>query len=94
MDPNLVANTKNQLDAKKQALESYDSKVSALSIQIQAIQNEKLLKLEQARNKITQSLFKIKSDSIDLIAVKTQLKIASELRSKCHQSGVRMTLKK
>lgn len=77
MDPNLVENTKNQLEAKKQALESYDSKVSALSIQIQAIQNEKQLKLEQARNKVTQSLFKIKSDSIDLIAVKTQLKIAN-----------------
>jgi multidrug resistance efflux pump len=77
MDPNLVENTKNQMEAKKQALESYDSKVSTLSSQIQAIQNEKQLKLEQARNKVTQSLFKIKSDSIDLIAVKTQLKIAN-----------------
>jgi len=77
MDPNLVENTKNQMEAKKQALESYDSKVSTLSSQIQAIQNEKQLKLEQAKNKVTQSLFKIKSDSIDLIAVKTQLKIAN-----------------
>lgn len=77
MDPNLVANTKKQLNAKKQSLESYGSKVTALSGQIQSIDNEKRLKLEQAQNKIKQSLLKIKSDSMDLVAVKTQLKIAT-----------------
>nr|WP_315174362.1 biotin/lipoyl-binding protein [uncultured Flavobacterium sp.] len=77
MDPNLVANTKNQVNAKKQALQSYGSKVTTLSSQIQNIQNERKLKLEQAQNKIKQGIFKIKSDSIDLEAVKTQLKIAN-----------------
>jgi multidrug resistance efflux pump len=77
MDPNLVANTKNQVNAKKQSLQSYGSKVNTLSTQIQSIQNEKKLKLEQAQNKIKQSLLKIKSDSMDLLAVKTQLKIAN-----------------
>lgn len=77
MDPNLVENTKNQMTAKKQSLESYGSKVNVLSNQIQAIEREKTLKLEQAQNKIKQSLLKIKSDSIDLVAVKTQLKIAN-----------------
>ncbi|MET3023902.1 HlyD family secretion protein [Flavobacterium psychrophilum] len=76
-DPNLVRNTKNQVEAKKMALESYDEKVSSLGSQINAIENEKKLKLEQAKNKIKQSLLKIKSDSIDLEAVKTQLKIAN-----------------
>ena len=77
MDPNLVQNTKNQVLAKKHALESYSSKVTTLSSQIQAIENERRLKLEQAQNKIKQGLLKIKSDSIDLEAVKTQLKIAN-----------------
>lgn len=77
MDPNLVKNTKNQVDAKKQSLQSYDSKVSTLATQIQSIENEKKLKLEQAKNKIKQSLLKIKSDSIDLVTVKTQIKIAN-----------------
>ena len=77
MDPNLVENTKNQMNAKKQSLQSYGSKVNTLSGQIQAIETEKMLKLEQAKNKIKQSLLKIKSDSIDLVAVKTQLKIAN-----------------
>ena len=77
MDPNLVQNTKNQMDAKKQSQQSYGSKVTTLTGQIKAIENEKVLKLEQARNKIKQSVLKIKSDSIDLVAVKTQLKIAT-----------------
>ena len=77
MDPNLVENTKNQMNAKKQSLQSYGSKVNTLSSQIQAIETEKTLKLEQAQNKIKQSLLKIKSDSMDLVAVKTQLKIAN-----------------
>ncbi|MEO7978745.1 biotin/lipoyl-binding protein [Flavobacterium sp.] len=77
MDPNLVANTKNQVDAKKNSLESYDDKVNTLSTQIQSIENEKILKLEQARNKVKQSVLKIKSDSMDLVAAKTQLRIAN-----------------
>lgn len=76
-DPNLVQNTQNQLTAKTSALESYSFKVGALSSQINSIENERKLKTEQALNKIKQSVFKIKSDSIDLVAVKTQLKIAN-----------------
>jgi len=76
-DPNLVQNTKSQVDAKKMAVQSYGGKVTSLSAQINAIENEKLLKLQQAQNKIRQSLLKIKSDSMDLEAVKTQIKIAS-----------------
>jgi multidrug efflux pump subunit AcrA (membrane-fusion protein) len=76
-DPNLVQNTQNQMIAKKLALESYSSKVGVLSTQIQSIENEKKLKKEQANNKIKQAIFKIQSDSIDLVAVKTQLKIAN-----------------
>ena len=77
MDPNLVENTKNQVEAKKNSLESYGEKVNTLSTQIQAIENERRLKLEQAQNKVRQSLLKIKSDSIDLVAAKTQLRIAN-----------------
>ncbi len=75
-DPNLVQNTKSQVDAKKMAVQSYGGKVASLSAQINAIENEKQLKLQQAQNKIRQSLLKVKSDSMDLEAVKTQIKIA------------------
>ena len=75
-DPNLVGNTKNQVEAKKKSVESYGSKVTSLANQIEAIEKERKLKLEQADNKIKQAVLKIKTDSIDLEAVKTQLKIA------------------
>lgn len=77
LDPNLVKNTKDQVEAKSQSLNSYSSKIKTLSKQIQFINNEKNLKLEQAQNKIKQSFLKIKSDSTDLEAIKTQLKIAN-----------------
>lgn len=77
LDPNLVETTKNQVDAKKMSVESYNGKVTSLSSQIQAIENERKLKLQQAKNKIKQSVLKVKSDSMDLVAIKTQVKIAT-----------------
>ncbi len=76
-DPNLVQNTKSQVDAKKMAEQSYGGKVTSLEAQINAIENERVLKLQQAQNKIRQSILKVKSDSMDLEAVKTQIKIAN-----------------
>ncbi len=76
LDPKLIENTKNQVDAKKLSQASYGGKINSLSAQIQAINNEKNLKLQQAKNKIKQAILKIKSDSIDLVAVNTQIKIA------------------
>lgn len=77
LDPNLMENTKNQVDAKKMAQQSYGGKVVSLSSQMAAIENEKKLKLQQAKNKIRQGFLKVKSDSMDLVAVRTQLKIAT-----------------
>ncbi len=76
-DPNLVQNTKSQVDAKKMAGQSYGGKVTSLSAQINAIENERVLKLQQAQNKIRQGVLKVQSDSMDLEAVKTQIKIAN-----------------
>lgn len=76
-DPNLVENTRQQVEAKRNALNSYDSKVDALESQAVALQNELKLKNRQAENKIKQSILKVQSDSIDLEAVKTLLKIAN-----------------
>lgn len=76
-DPNLVQNTKSQVDAKKMSGQSYGGKVTSLAAQISAIENERVLKLQQAQNKIRQGVLKVKSDSMDLEAVKTQIKIAN-----------------
>jgi multidrug resistance efflux pump len=77
LDPNLVENTKNQMNAKVDAVGAYEGKVEALSSQMGAINNERNLKSKQAKNKIKQAILKIKSDSMDLEAIKTQIKIAN-----------------
>ncbi|RNL80740.1 HlyD family efflux transporter periplasmic adaptor subunit [Sinomicrobium pectinilyticum] len=75
-DPDLIANTGDQVRAKEGAVESYTQKVSALTDQIKAIERERELKLKQAQNKLKQSKLKVISDSIDLEAVKIRLNIA------------------
>nr|WP_299486662.1 HlyD family efflux transporter periplasmic adaptor subunit [uncultured Allomuricauda sp.] len=75
-DPNLVARTGKQIEAKSMAVTSYQEKVKALNIQIGALSNESQLKLEQAKNKLIQSKLKVRSDSIDLEAAKTNIAIA------------------
>lgn len=76
LDPNLVKNTGDQVNAKRMALESYGGKVEALETQIGSLQQEQKLKREQAENKLRQAVLKVKSDSMDLEAVRTQLRIA------------------
>jgi hypothetical protein len=40
LDPNLVGNTKDQVDAKKMAVESYGDKVNSLDVQAQSLNAE------------------------------------------------------
>lgn len=75
-DPNLISRTGDQIKSKSMAVNSYQGKVKALNSQIAALTNERVLKLEQARNKLLQSKLKVQSDSIDLEAAKTNIRIA------------------
>lgn len=75
-DDQLTSRTKDQLDVKSKSVDAYKNKTVALQNQIKALQNEQRLKLQQAANKLTQAKLKVKSDSIDLEAVKTKANIA------------------
>ena len=75
-DPNLVQRTSQQRDAKVFAVKSYEQKVKAQDVRIGALRNERILKLEQAQNKLIQSRLKVEADSIDLEAAKINLTIA------------------
>jgi multidrug resistance efflux pump len=75
-DPDLVARTGMQRDAKALSVESYQGKVRAQDVRIGALTNERRLKLEQGRNKILQSKLKVQSDSMDYVAAKVNIKIA------------------
>ena len=75
-DPNLVARTGQQIEAKTMSVNSYEGKVKAIENQIAALINERSLKLQQAKNKLLQSKLKVQSDSIDFEAAKTNITIA------------------
>lgn len=64
LDPQLIARTQDQLQSKKQSLGFYTEKLEALSSQIAAIKQSRVLKIEQADNYIKQSKLKIAADSI------------------------------
>ncbi|TCK68550.1 multidrug resistance efflux pump [Winogradskyella wandonensis] len=75
-DPNLVERTQKQKLAKEFSVESYQGKVKAQDVRISALIRERRLNLEMAENKILQALQKVKADSIDLVAARTNLSIA------------------
>ncbi|TNJ43526.1 HlyD family efflux transporter periplasmic adaptor subunit [Tamlana fucoidanivorans] len=75
-DDKLVERTNEQIQAKASSVTAYGGKVEALKRQIIALQNEQKLKLQQTENKLLQAHLKVKSDSIDLEAAKTNLTIA------------------
>ena len=78
MDPELVTRTKEQLTSKEFSVKSYMKKVIANDQQIDALINTSQLKYEQAENKLIQSLLKVQSDSIELVAAQLNYKIAKE----------------
>jgi len=75
-DPELLTRTSEQIDAKKQSINSYDQKVTALKNQYAALEEGLILKQEQTNNKILQAYNKISMDSIDLVAYKNNIDIA------------------
>lgn len=75
-DDQLIERTNQQINAKASSVNAYDFKVKALDRQIEALKEERTLKLEQALNKLLQAKLKVKSDSIDFEAAKTNIAIA------------------
>lgn len=75
-DDKLVERTNDQITAKSSSVIAYKGKVDALNRQVGALRNEQRLKLQQAENKLLQSRLKVKSDSIDFEAAKTNIEIA------------------
>ncbi|WP_088324862.1 HlyD family secretion protein [Polaribacter tangerinus] len=75
-DDKLIERTNMQINAKMSSVSAYQSKVAALDRQISALKEERELKLEQAENKLLQAKLKVKSDSIEFEAAKTNIRIA------------------
>ncbi|WP_430404547.1 HlyD family secretion protein [Fluviicola sp.] len=76
MDPELIQRSESAMRSKENSAESYMSKVKSLDRQIDALIDNRVLKLQQARNKVKQSKLKVTSDSMDYSANSKQLEIA------------------
>lgn len=78
LDPELLKRTEEQIRAKEQTLDFYRDKVAANQSQLLALTQAKELKLQQARNKIKQATLYVQSDSMALVAITAELKIARD----------------
>lgn len=68
LDPMLIPRTEQQLLAKESGVSFYMEKIQALDKQVDALNRTRMLKLEQASNKLEQARLRIKTDSINLLA--------------------------
>ena len=75
-DDQLIERTNDQISAKTSSVNAYQFTVNALGSRIIALKQDRVLKLEIARNKLLQSKLKVQSDSIKFEAAKTNLRIA------------------
>ena len=77
LDPRLIERTNDQLTAKKQKVDFYDSKISNIKGQLIAIEAGFKLKEASIKNKIEQLQRKILIDSADLSAAKIDLEVGT-----------------
>lgn len=76
-DPKLLERTSNQVAAKKNSMENYQQKATALDQQIAALQQELLFKKQQLQNKIQQAKLKEESQQAALRQAEIDAEIAS-----------------
>lgn len=78
MDPNLLVNISEQLEAKQGSAVATGDKAQAMREQIQALREGLVFSLQKARNKVEQTRLKLQSDSMDVVAQRTDLRIAED----------------
>jgi multidrug efflux pump subunit AcrA (membrane-fusion protein) len=74
-DPQLLARTQQQIEAKQQSIEGYKNKAGTAEVQASALLQGQVLKLQSLDNKMLQQQLKVASDSTDLIAVTNELNV-------------------
>lgn len=77
-DPNLLARTNEQVDAKSSAVASYKGKFAALEGQIEAMKSELKFKKEQLANKVLQEGQKLVALENELIATEAETQVADK----------------
>lgn len=77
-DPQVLDRTQEQINAKRQGIAAYKSKVVALDEQLAALKQGLNLSLQKSKNKFQQAQMKVRSDSADAVAAGRNLQISQE----------------
>ena len=76
LDPNLLSRLKEQLEAKRGAAGATEAKARSMQEQIHALRQGLTFSLQKGRNKVQQTRLKLQSDSMEVVAQRTELTIA------------------
>ncbi|AFL85168.1 hypothetical protein Belba_2623 [Belliella baltica DSM 15883] len=91
-DPQLLERTKLQVDAKVLSAKSYEQKVLAQEIQVDALKSNNTLRKEQATNRLRMAELKVQSDSIRFEQSKVNFQVGQQQldrAEKLYQDGLR-----
>lgn len=91
LDPNLLQRTEQQLNAEQMTIDYYEGKVTATGQQMEALENERELKLSSIDNKLIQTQRKVQSDSMKVNAALNEMNVADrqlEGAVKMYEQGV------
>ena len=78
LDPNLINRTQEQVQAKKEAVENYQGKISTAGSQIAALSEARKLKILQLQNKVAQLENKLKGEKAELVAAENDLRLSTD----------------
>jgi multidrug efflux pump subunit AcrA (membrane-fusion protein) len=78
LDPNLIGRTKEQVAAKRGAIDNYTNKLLTADAQIKALENAKRLKINQLNNKLKQLDNKLVGEQAELQAITNELNLAKD----------------
>lgn len=76
LDPELIARMDEQIQAKSATIQAYEGKTRALENQLVALQQQKRLKIMEAKNKLSMTQMKFISDSAAFMGQNIQFAIA------------------
>ncbi|HEX4957391.1 MAG TPA: biotin/lipoyl-binding protein [Lacibacter sp.] len=91
LDPQLLQRTGQQLGAEQMTIDFYKGKVQTTQQQIEALTNERDLKLSSIDNKIIQTTRKVQSDSMKVVAAGNEMLVADRQldgATKMYEQGV------
>lgn len=77
-DPELLTRTRERLAAQEGGISAYGKKITAIDQQINALLRSQALKFEQARNKVRQGELKVTSDSLEVMAARSNYEISEK----------------